>query len=168
MSDNSNPNQQNSNWTSLNVTNPSMSPDPNRRPSGEYEDLGTDLENRRSFTRQNEASDILAQAGYDVDMGAPEFQSPYNPTKRVDLIIEGNYFDVYSPDTGTSAYDIWDRVAQKVGSGQTRRVVLNLADSDASIHTLIHYFTTHPTSLIDGLEEIIIIFSNRNIVHIGF
>jgi len=108
------------------LTSPSKAPDQIAEPRGKTTRIrdNDDAETRRGLARENDAADILAKAGYDVD------QNPDVPgTRNPDLRIEGRVFDVYSPDYGTSAKSIFAAVKLKAATGQATRVVINLANS---------------------------------------
>jgi hypothetical protein len=130
------------------------------RPSGELGGMPTGqpetvLPNARPDTKrgihlQNEAGKILASAGYKVEY-LP--QSNAAGQKNPDLLVEGRVFDVYSPEATTSAHNIVDRMASKVCSAQTERIVLNLTESSISRHELRAAFNSART----GIKEVIVI-----------
>jgi hypothetical protein len=129
-------------------TQPSMSPDPSRLPSGTPPTVTGSPDTRQGLTRQNEAAEVLARKGYNVEHLAetPSVTSP-------DLRIEGEIFDVYSPITDDVS-SIRDSISKKVKRKQTERVVLNMDGTSASLEDLGAYLKTHP---ITGLKEIIVV-----------
>lgn len=105
-------------------------------------------ENIRSLQRENEGAAILSQNGYHVE------QNPVTPgVKNPDYKINGEVFDNIAPKTN-SVRNIYDRALEKVNSGQTNNVVINLADTKASVSDLQKQFSDWP---IKGLDKVIII-----------
>ncbi|RAR74500.1 hypothetical protein C7420_10192 [Pantoea ananatis] len=105
-------------------------------------------ENIRSLQRENEGATILSQNGYHVE------QNPVTPgVKNPDYKINGEVFDNIAPKTN-SVRNIYDRALEKVNSGQTNNVVINLADTKASVSDLQKQFNDWP---INGLDKIIVI-----------
>ena len=84
--------------------------------------------------------------GYDVEQN-PSFPGGKNPDYR----IEGKIFDSYAPATG-NIRNIADVVKEKVVDEQTRRIVLNLDDTRASLEALKQQFAQYP---VENLEEVI-------------
>ena len=103
----------------------------------------------RAYTRENESADILARNGYTVE------QNPLVPgtKKKPDYRVEGTVFDNYAPTT-SKARNIWTAVWDKVNQGQTRRVVINLNDSQVDVSALADQFAAWP---IEGLEQVLVI-----------
>ncbi|MDA5474357.1 hemagglutinin repeat-containing protein [Yersinia kristensenii] len=105
-------------------------------------------ENIRSLQRENEGATILSQNGYHVE------QNPVTPgVKNPDYKINGEVFDNIAPKTN-SVRNIYDRALEKVNSGQTNNVVINLADTKASVSDLQKQFNDWP---IKGLDKVIVI-----------
>ena len=105
-------------------------------------------ENIRSLQRENEGAAILSQNGYHVE------QNPVTPgVKNPDYKINGEVFDNIAPKTN-SVRNIYDRALEKVNSGQTNNVVINLADTKASVSDLQKQFSDWP---IKGLDKVIVI-----------
>ncbi|UAN51434.1 hypothetical protein KGP26_27915 [Serratia sp. JSRIV002] len=105
-------------------------------------------ENIRSLQRENEGAAILSQNGYHVE------QNPVTPgVKNPDYKINGEVFDNIAPSTN-SVRNIYDRALEKVNSGQTNNVVINLADTKASVSDLQKQFSDWP---IKGLDKVIVI-----------
>ena len=115
-----------------------------------------DSESKRGIQRENESADRLADAGYKVEQN-PDVPGAKNP----DFRIEGEIFDNYSPTTGTGD-GIRNGIAGKIESGQTSRVVLNMADSPVARNAIRQALTDRP---INGLREIIMIGRDGSIVH---
>lgn len=113
-----------------------------------------------SLIRENEAADILAKNGYDIE------QNPNipNTTKNPDYKIEGKVFDCYSPyNSDKSVRNIWTEVKGKIDSKQTERVIINLKNWDGKIDDLQKQFDNYK---VDDLKELMIIDKNNNINHI--
>jgi hypothetical protein len=69
------------------------------------------------------------------------------------LKVEGRIFDVYSPKENTSARNIISSMSDKVGDGQTLRVILYLKESGVSRYELRSTFN----SMSKGIKEVIVI-----------
>jgi len=110
-----------------------------------------DAATARSLRRENESADAMVRAGYDVQQN-PKVDGPKNP----DYTVNGVVHDNYAPET-SNVRNIWSTVQEKVASGQTNNVVLNLADSAADLGRLREQFKNHP---IDGLRDIIVVDKN--------
>lgn len=124
------------------------------KPGGTPEPLKGNEEKQRSAQRENESANLLANAGFEI-FQSPNGSSPSTVTgvSDPDYLIEGKVFDAYSPKSnniGTIAGTIKD----KVEKGQTRRVVLNLDDSDVSVIDVNRNLNEYP---IDELKEVIVI-----------
>lgn len=101
-------------------------------PSGTPADAGQgSRENQRSLQRENETATTLAALGYRVEQ-RPERRSgdAHAPSKRPDLRLGGNIFDVYSPRTA-DLDTLRDTMSRKTKE-QAGRLVINLADSPAT------------------------------------
>ncbi|WP_435932716.1 hypothetical protein ACSF86_04020 [Moraxella bovoculi] len=109
----------------------------------------------RSLTRENESAQILVDNGYDVEQ-RPNVDGAKDP----DYKINGIVYDNYAPKT-SNPRSIWTAVKDKVDEGQTKNVVINISDSNVNIGTLKTQFAKFP---IDGLENIIVIDKNSNII----
>jgi hypothetical protein len=94
----------------------------------------------RALTRENESADRLVQHGFNVEQN-PTVEGPKNP----DYKVNGESFDNIAPKTD-NAFNIWQRTAQKVNTGQAANVVINLADSNASATSIIQEFSNNPVS----------------------
>ncbi len=114
-------------------------------------------ENIRSLQRENEGATILSKNGYHVE------QNPVTAgVKNPDYKINGEVFDNIAPKTN-SVRNIYDRALEKVNSGQTNNVVINLADTKASISDLQKQFNDWP---IKGLDKVIAIDQSGNPIRI--
>ncbi|ADZ82159.1 CdiA C-terminal domain-containing protein [Cellulosilyticum lentocellum] len=120
-----------------------------------------DLDNIRALTRENEAADTLAKQGYVVE------QNPKVPgNKNPDYLIEGEIFDCYSPQKGTSVRNIASGISNKVETGQTNRIILNLDDwhgNGGNLDDLVTQLNEWP---IEGLEEVKIINQYHEVINI--
>jgi len=125
-----------------NATTGSLSGQPTKLPPN------ASAENIRSLQRENEGAVILSQNGYHVE------QNPVTAgVKNPDYKNNGEVFDNIAPKTN-SVRNIYDRALEKVNSGQTNNVVINLADTKASVSDLQKQFSDWP---IKGLEKVIVI-----------
>ncbi|WP_392558254.1 CdiA C-terminal domain-containing protein [Orbus mooreae] len=114
-------------------------------------------ENIRSLVRENETAKILSQNGYHVE------QNPITSgAKNPDYKINGEIFDNYAPSS-SNIRNIWREVDKKVQKGQTNSVVINLADSKATVIDLQRQFIDWP---IKGLDKVIVIDQSGKIVKI--
>lgn len=141
---------------------PSMQPDAARKALGTAETIrsGADERMKRGITRQNEAAQVLAKVGYDVEqqpqitdidrMSNPWFKG----TRKPDYKVEGEIFDGYAPDANTTAKNIRDYVEDKVEERQTRRIVLNLDDSKVTLEELAKAIKHQPVL---DLEQILVV-----------
>lgn len=114
-----------------------------------------DPNNIRSLTRENESASILADKGYQVEQN-PSIPGDKNPDYR----IEGKVFDCYSPSTG-NVRNIAGVIDEKVSSGQTERIVLNLSDTSASPEDVANQLKQWP---VQGLQEVLVIDKSGNVV----
>lgn len=150
-------------------TKPTKPANPSAKPSGQPEEIPpkSDPETRRSLERQNQTANDLAKLGYDVEqqprLTAQELiDAGLNPNKNPDYLIDGKIFDAYSP-SGNRPRNIWENIrAEKLETGQTRRIVLNLDDSDVDLAALRQQFQDYPmTAVYNGqtvqLEEVIFV-----------
>ena len=101
----------------------------------------------RSIQRQNEAAQVLADHGLDVEQ-LPNTGKGSNP----DLEFNGQKADVYSPTT-KNPQTIWDNVAKKVGS-QAPNVVINLVDSPLSASDMAKFIRRNP---VPGMSTVTLI-----------
>lgn len=105
---------------------------------------------KRGVSLQNEAAEVLANAGYRVEQ-LPIKQG--SGTTNPDLKVEGRVFDVYSPIASTSARSMVSNMSDKVGSTQTERIVLYLKENEVSRSDLRAAFNSMNT----GIKEVIVI-----------
>jgi len=103
---------------------------------------------QRSIRRENESAGIIAENGYDVVQN-PSVAGP----KRPDYLINGQVYDHLAPSTG-NVRNIWDRVKEKVETGQAPNVVIDLQDSGTSEEALRRQFADWP---IEGLGDVLIV-----------
>ncbi|KQO08496.1 hypothetical protein ASF12_32330 [Paenibacillus sp. Leaf72] len=133
------------------------------KPEGNYaKDTGKDA---RGLKRQNEAADVLAEQGYrttmldEVPNGNAFDGNGYgiDPSKSPDFIIEGQVFDCYAPDKGTSLQNILTTLRSKT-TKQARRIVLNLNDYPVEKRReLIDYLISQTHKDLKHLDELLII-----------
>ena len=126
-------------------------PDPGGKPTGKRAQVSPkdeDPANIRSIAQENESADVLARHGHSVEQG-PKVPGNKNPDYRID----GEIFDNYAPTT-TKVRSIWSEVENKITSGQTNRVVLNLSDNKVELAALKTQFDKWP---IAGLKQIIVV-----------
>lgn len=103
----------------------------------------------RSLTRENESAEILANYGNKVEQNPPTLPNGKNP----DYIINGEVFDSYAPKS-SSVRNIWSEVKGKIDEGQTRNVVINLANTPVTVESLREQFRKYP---VDNLKKVIVI-----------
>jgi filamentous hemagglutinin len=125
----------------LPATRGSLSGDPEAPPANASADQV------RSIQRQNEAAQILADHGLEVEQ-LPNTGKGKNP----DLEINGQKADVYSPTT-KNPQTIWGNVKDKV-AGQAANVVVNLADSPLSASEMAQFFQRNP---VPGMNSVTLI-----------
>lgn len=143
-------------------TLPSKVPNPSAIPRGTKTAIGEGLDDatKTSLIRENEAANILAKKGYDIEQN-PNIS---NTTKNPDYKIEGEIFDCYSPyNSNKSVRNIWTEVKSKIDAKQTERVVINLKNWDGEISNLQKQFTDYP---VENLKELMIIDKNNVVSHI--
>ena len=109
---------------------------------------------QRSIRRENESAGVLAENGYNV-LQNPSVAGP----KRPDYLINGQVYDHLAPSAG-NVRNIWDRVKEKVETGQAPNVVIDLQDSDASEEALRRQFADWP---IEGLGDVLIVRTDGTI-----
>ena len=111
----------------------------------------------RAVQRQNEAAQILADHGLDVE----RLPNSGSPGANPDLKINGQVADVYSPTT-KNLQTIWDNVAKKVQT-QAPNVVINLADSPLSGADVAQFLQRNPVA---GMNTVTVI-KNGAVVVVG-
>ncbi|MCS3867715.1 hypothetical protein J3D55_000631 [Chryseobacterium ginsenosidimutans] len=144
-----------------NRTKPSKSKNPFAKPSGRVTKISPNLEeyNKISLELENEAAEILAKEGYDIEQNPVVRETLKNP----DYKIEGNIFDCYSPSEDKAVRGVWTEIAKKVEKGQTKKIVLQLKIWKGDLTKLQQQFSDWP---IEGLEEVIYITKNNKIDHL--
>lgn len=127
---------------------------------------------RRSLELENECADTLAAEGYLLQQNPTRQEvaearngtgDPGNPGKDPDYLIEGHVFDCYSPTPAKSVRGVWSGVADKIASGQTQRVVVNLNDWRGDLAALQKQFDDWP---IAGLKELVAVTRRGAIIQI--
>ncbi len=108
----------------------------------------TDSLDARGIIRENESAEVLANNGFRV------VQSPDVPgTKNPDFLLDDVVYDNYAPST-SSGFSIAARINEKVLSGQTNNVVLNLNDSGVDLNDLVDQMRINA---VDGVDNVLII-----------
>ncbi|MFG1953048.1 hypothetical protein [Micromonospora sp. NPDC048830] len=126
------------------------SPDPNRLPRGDRTSPARPGKLQdRGRVRENESADALSQHGYDVLQNPPPRANGKNP----DYLVEGEYFDCYSPAT-PNVDEVRSKINRKVASGQADRIVLNLDDTTVGTAELRRLLERRP---VPDLKEIKVI-----------
>lgn len=114
---------------------------------------------RISLELENEAAEILAKNGFDIEQNPKVSGTLKNP----DYKIEGEIFDCYSPYKNTNVRNIWSSIEKKIKEEQTKRIVLNLKIWEGDINKLQNQFSDWT---IEGLEEMIYITKDGKINHL--
>ncbi|UHO40883.1 hypothetical protein H5J24_22200 [Chryseobacterium capnotolerans] len=142
-----------------NKTNPSKNESPNAKPKGHKTKIPDNLDDatKTSLILENEAAEILAKKGFEIEQNPSISTTLKNP----DYIIEGSIFDCYSPYNSNKAVrGIWTEVSDKIRKDQTNRIVLNLKNWNGDIQKLQKQFLDWE---IEGLKEIIYITKQGNV-----
>ena len=132
---------------------PSNSYDIHAVPSGNKTKITDKMDEatKRSLMRENEAAEILAQNGYNIEQN-PKIEGT---TRNPDYIIENKVFDCYSPAENTKIRNVASTIEEKVvKKGQANRVVLNLEDWTGDVGELIKQLNNYP---IEGLDEVLVV-----------
>lgn len=120
------------------------------------------LENQRSLTRENEAAQTMADHGYHVEQN-PMGQGVKNP----DYLIDGKYFDCYSPNANKDDWGVVQELTKKASSGQATGFVVNLADNQkVTVDGLLASLNSGPP-VSAKIEEVIVILPDGQVVHIA-
>lgn len=132
-------------------------PTPGAKPRGQPTKIKAKAEadERRSIRRENEAAQELAEWGFDVEQ-----QPTVAGSKKPDLRLNGNIFDVYSPAYDTPLKNIRGAIMKKVDDNQARRIVVNLDDAHVTPQKLSQHLDRN-RSVLDGLVEVITIRRGR-------
>ncbi|WP_051542005.1 hypothetical protein [Clostridium lundense] len=145
-----------------NKLKPRNSPNPDATPSGPRTKISkkADEATRRSLERENEAADIFAKNGYEIEQN-PKVEGT---TREPDYRIEGELADCYSPAEKSSVRRIGDTIREKVvDKKQASRIVLNLKDWNGNINDIVEQLNNYP---VEGLEEVIVVKKDNSIVSI--
>jgi uncharacterized Zn-binding protein involved in type VI secretion len=111
---------------------------------------------------ENESADRLADAGFKVTQNPPAKPNG----KKPDYHIEGEVADNIAPQQNTSAGNVVDRAARKVGEEQADRVVVNMKRSDLKPEDLKKAFNERfntPDDSIRDLKEVFVIGKDGSI-----
>lgn len=117
---------------------------------------------------ENEAGDILAQKGYDIEQSpnASNRTDGLDPNKDPDFKMNsdnGLFFDGFSPRKGTSVRNIQSRAVDKLAEGQAKSFVINLGQWGGSLDDLLNQFKHWPQK---GIRQVIVIDANKNVLNI--
>ncbi|OWV11590.1 hypothetical protein B5D80_04010 [Micromonospora wenchangensis] len=77
--------------------------------------------------------------------------------------MQGHVFDCYSPTPAKSVRGVWSGVDDKIASGQTQRVAVNLHDWRGDLAALQKQFDGWP---IAGLKELVAVTRSGAIIQI--
>jgi hypothetical protein len=124
---------------------------PDRDPSANAQTL-------RGLEIEEHSAHLLAERGYRVRQQPGKLANG----KKPDYWIEDTIFDNYAPEV-SEVDKIWTGVKDKIIKGQTRRVVLNLERSDATVDELLTLFKDSP---IEDLDEVILITKDQTIIQL--
>jgi hypothetical protein len=152
---------------------PSLKPNSANKPLGESEKIRPDAapENIRGLTRQNETAETLAKNGYKVEQkpqltNIDRMSNPWlKAEKKPDFKVEGEIFDVYTPSKNKLAENIRGEINSKIEKGQTRRIALNMDDSQVSLDELKKVIWEKP---IPELEQILVVKDGKVTIFFPF
>lgn len=143
-------------------TKPSSKPNDSALPKGKPAQINPKMDDvtKRSLELENQAANTLAKNGYDVVQNPPKLPNGKAP----DYLIEGKYFDCYSPTSSKSVRGVWSVLKdEKLDAGQADRFVLNLKDWKGDFSVLQQQFKDWP---IDKLQEILVIKNDGSIFNL--
>ena len=122
-------------------------------------------DNKRSDELENHSADVLADQGYRVEQNPPAKPNG----KKPDYKIEGQYADNVAPGRNTSPDNIAARVAEKAGTDQADRAVVNLADCDTPVpdirQSMKNAYNT-PDNGMQSVKEVVIIDKTGSVLKI--
>ena len=159
----------------INRTEPSLKPDAARQPRGVHEEIPTkgNTNSKRGMIKQEETANLLAKKGYDIEL-QPKItaqdiakEPSLKSTKNPDFRIEGKIFDNLAikenplSNPKNLSINVWTSISNKVGKGQTTRIMLNLDESKLSLQNFKQLMIDNP---IPNLNEIIVV-KNGKIIH---
>jgi hypothetical protein len=101
--------------------------------------------------RENETADIVWLNGHNVER--LHQRSNAEGVKQPDYRIDDEIFDAFAPTT-SRARNVWSYAERKVAGGQSKNIVINLSDSQATLEEIIAQFRAFP---IPGLNRLWII-----------
>jgi Contact-dependent growth inhibition CdiA C-terminal domain len=148
---------------------PSLKPDETRLPKGKPKEINPkdkDPNNIRGTNGENQAAEVLAKNGYDVEKLPDSVKGKVPGIKKPDFKIEGEVFDSYTPAETTKARSVAAVLAGKLldpktGAKQADRFVVNLMESNLTFEELTEQFTKYP---LEGLKEILLIKDGK-VIH---
>lgn len=124
-----------------------------------------DKATKQSLELENDAADVLAKNGYQIEQNPKVRESDGIDINRdPDFRIEDRIFDCYSPTENKGIRGIWSEVEEKVvAKKQTKNVVINLSKWAGDDASLLKQFRDWK---IEGLEEVIAIKKDGKIISV--
>lgn len=113
----------------------------------------THADNIRATHGENEAADVMAKHGYEIEQIK---ESDKSPDLKINQLPDKA--DVYSPQISKSLKGIWDFVDDKVARQNAPYVVIRLEPNAQDISELKEYFYTNP---IAGLKQIFVVKESK-------
>jgi hypothetical protein len=135
---------------------PKLPYDTAHKPSGPRKVMSkkdTHADNIRATNGENEAADVMARHGYQIEQIK---ESDKSPDLRINNIPDKA--DVYSPQATKNLKGIWDFVSDKVGRQNAPYVVIRLEPDGQEIGTLNEYFRENP---IEGVKQIFVVKADK-------
>ncbi|WP_308722315.1 WXG100 family type VII secretion target [Paenibacillus polysaccharolyticus] len=149
------------------VIKPSGLPNPEAVPNGTRTRIpnNADKATKQSLELENDAADVLARNGYQIEQNPKVRESDGIDINRdPDFRIEDRIFDCYSPTENKGIRGIWSEVEEKVvAKKQTKNVVINLSKWAGDDASLLKQFRDWK---IEGLEEVIAIKKDGKIISV--
>ncbi|MDP9702307.1 hypothetical protein J2T16_005284 [Paenibacillus intestini] len=149
------------------VIKPSGLPNPEAVPNGTRTKIpnNADKATKQSLELENDAADVLAKNGYQIEQNPKVRESDGIDINRdPDFRIEDRIFDCYSPTENKGIRGIWSEVEEKVvAKKQTKNVVINLSKWAGDDASLLKQFRDWK---IEGLEEVIAIKKDGKIISV--
>ena len=135
------------------LTVPSGGPNPDAMPHGERTTAHPTRMLSRGLRRENDAADVLARHGFDVEQNPGINAKGKYPYYKV----EGEFFDCYAPSSG-SADQVRRGMKLKVVGEQADRLVLDLDDCPVPEEAIADLLRRRP---IEGLKEVVVVKDGR-------
>ncbi|MEQ4454236.1 hypothetical protein ABNT06_22880 [Kosakonia sacchari] len=86
----------------------------------------------------------------------------FRDRKDPDYRVNGEIFDNYAPSS-SSVRNIWSGIKEKINSGQTQNVVINMSDTKVPLPVLQQQLSKWP---IMGLDKVIVVDKSGNAVRV--